>query len=76
MLKTAANCVLASQNILNVPQKVRLRCFVRLRPCWTDRFEHPDGFKAGDLMIKAEEFRAKKSTDQQITKSSNHQILL
>lgn len=22
------------ENILNVPQRVRFRCFLRLRPCW------------------------------------------
>lgn len=25
------------ENILNVPERVRRRCFLRLRPCWNTR---------------------------------------
>ncbi len=36
MLKKPASFVLSLARILNVPQRVRLRFLLRLRPCWTD----------------------------------------
>jgi hypothetical protein len=42
MLKTAANCVLASQNILNVPQEGTPPVFCSAAALLDGRFEHPD----------------------------------
>ena len=36
MLKKSASGVLVLESILNVAQRLRLRCFHRLRPCWTN----------------------------------------
>ena len=40
MLKMTPNCVLGSQNILNVPQRVRLR-YLLLCGLVARHFEHP-----------------------------------